>query len=103
MNFTEVYDLNKEQQKAFNALKRAADKCNKINIGFVNLYGSITAFDKSMISDFDVDADFELDCMEYGYPSNQIDNLGGCSYADDQNLHSFKLTSKGSKIFNSEQ
>jgi len=102
MKFTEVYDLNKDQQKAFNSLKRVANKCVKLKIGFVNLYGHITAFDKNMIAGFDVDADYELSCKEYGYPSNYIDNLGGDSYADDQSLHSFKLTPKGKKVFNSE-
>jgi len=98
----DIYQLTKEQQSAFNALKRAANKCEKLNIGFVNIYGTINAFDRELIERFDVDAKHEVDCGKYGYPSNTIDNLGGDSYADDQLLHSFKLTEKGRKIFQEE-
>lgn len=91
----EIYELNKEQQKAFNKLKKAADECNKLKIGFINKNGSI-------IADFDVDANYEIECITYGYPYNNINNLGGSSYADDQNLHSFKLTTKGRKVFEAE-
>jgi len=98
----DIYQLTKEQQSAFNELKRAANKCQKLKIGFVNLYGTITAFDTALIERFDVDANHEVDCGEYGYPSNSINNLGGDSYADDQNLHSFKLTNKGRKVFKEE-
>ena len=99
----EIYQLTKKQQAAFNALKKAADKCNNLNIGFVNLYGSITAYDKSIISAFGVDANLDVPCRDYGYPFNSLNNLGGDSYADDQMLHSFKLTDKGLKIFNEEK
>ncbi len=85
----DVYQLTKTQQAAFNALKRAADKCQKLNIGFVNIYGSIVAFDNSMIAGFGVDCNYEVNCAEHHYPPNSIENLGGDSYADDQNLHSF--------------
>ncbi len=97
----DVYELNKEQEAAFKQLVKAANKCKKLNIGFVNLYGRETAFDKSLIASFDVDAHFEIDCITYGYPSNYL-VLGGDSYADDQLLHSFKLTEKGRKVFNKE-
>lgn len=98
----EIYKLNKEQQKAFNALKRAVNKCEKLNIGFINIYGDITAFDKSIIKDFGVDCNYEIACMKYGYPSNTINNLGGDSYADDQSIHSFELTDKGRLLFYSD-
>lgn len=99
----EIYKLNKEQQAAFNALKKAANKCHKLNIGFVNVYGAIYPFDQGIIKRFDVDANHEVPCSEYGYPSNCIDNLGGDSYADDQNIHSFSLTEKGKRIFSEEK
>ncbi len=98
----DVYQLNREQQKAFNALRRAANKCAKLNIGFVNLYGSVTAFDNDLIEAFGVDANYEISCMEHGYPPNYINNLGGDSFADDQYIHSFKLTDKGRKVHQNE-
>lgn len=100
---TEIYKLNKQQQSAFDALKRAANKCNKLNIGFVNIYGSIHPFDKSVISGFNVDSGGDVECKYNGYPINCIDNLGGDSYADDQNLHYFNLTDKGKKIFKEDE
>ncbi len=97
-----VYELTPVQQKAFNKLKKAANDCKKLNIGFVNLYGTITPYDKGLICDFGFDTDFEISCIEHGYPSNCISNLGGDSYADDQLLHYFKLTPKGKRVFNQE-
>jgi len=97
-----IFELTKKQQDAFDELKKAANKCTRLNIGFVNVYGSIITFDNGLIAGFGVDSNYEVPCGEYDYPPNQIDNLGGDSYADDQISHSFKLTPKGKKIFYSE-
>ena len=98
----EIFELNQEQQKAFNDLKKAVAKCRKLNIGFFSVLENEFAYDKSMIADFGIDADYEVDCLTYNYPMNYLE-LGGCSAADDQNCHSFKLTPKGRKIFENEK
>ena len=61
----EIYELNKQQQKAFAALKKAVRICDKLGIGFVNVYGSIYAYDSNLIKGMDDDKDSEVSCMEY--------------------------------------
>jgi hypothetical protein len=98
----EVYDLTPEQQKAFNKLKKAANECAKLKIGFVNVYGTIHAFDSRLVSRMEVDIEGDVKAIDFGYPHNSLNNLGGDSFADDQGLHSFILTAKGKEVFDVE-
>lgn len=98
----EVFELTTEQEKAFNAMKRAVAKCKKLKIGFFDVLGTTYAYDKGKIERFDVDANYELDCGKYGYPPNSL-SVGGCSYADDQIIHSMLLTNNGRKIFENDK
>lgn len=98
----EVFDLTPEQEKAFKKLKSVVKECYKLKIGFVNILDRTYAYNKDMINHLDVDANYELPCIQYGYPPNVIDTIGGCSFADDQGMHSIQLTSKGRKVFNKE-
>ena len=98
----EIYELTENQLKAFKALKSAANKCTKLKLGFFNILDTTHAYNKDMIEIIDVDANFELPCSEFGYPYETMPTIGGCSFADDQNLHSIKLTAKGRKVFNFE-
>lgn len=99
----EIYELTENQLKAFKALKSAANKCYKLKIGFFNVLDTCYAYDKNLINKMDVDANYEIPCGEFGYPYESFPTIGGCSYADDQILHSIQLTDKGRKVFNAEQ
>lgn len=94
----EIFELTKKQQAAFYDLVYAVERCKKLNIGFFTVLEETFAFNGNLIKSFGVDEHNEVDCAKYGYPSNTL-TLGGCSYADDQNMHSFKLTEKGRKSF----
>lgn len=99
----EIYELTEHQLKAFKALKSAANKCYKLKIGFFNVLDTTFAYNKDMIEKMDVDADHEIKCSEFDYPHESMPAIGGCSFADDQNCHSIKLTPKGRKVFIAEQ
>lgn len=93
----DILELNKEQQKAFNALKRAADKCAQTGIVFQNVYGHIHPFNGFLVSGICFEKT-PVSCMDLGYPRNTITNLGGDSFADDQNMHYYQLTKKGMEL-----
>lgn len=97
-----IFELTEKQLKAFVALKRAAKLCEKEKIGFFNVLDTTYAFNKNYIETMDVDANYEISCCDYGYPYENMKTIGGCSFADDQILHSIKLTPKGRKIFEDE-
>jgi len=99
----EIYELTENQLKAFKALKQAANKCYKLKIGFFTVLDTTYAFNKDMIEKMEVDANHEIACSEFDYPDESMPAIGGCSFADDQNCHSIKLTHKGRKVFNAEQ
>lgn len=90
----EVFDLNPEQQKAFNRLKKAYKDCEKLGVLFVNIYGRLEAYDKKMVNGYGdntilpaghiVDACFHRSGNEF-----KITN----EWADDS--HVFGLTDKG--------
>ena len=96
----EVLTLTDKQEKAIAELKRAMAKCYKLKIGFFNVLDTTYAFDRAKIVQMDVDANHEFSCMEYGYPYTSFSTLGGCSFADDQNMHTMLLTKRGRKLFN---
>ena len=99
----EIYELNENQLKAFKALKSAANKCYKLKIEFFNVLDTTYAYNRDMIETMDVDANYEIPCLDFGYPYETMKTIGGCSFADDQVLHSIKLTAKGRKVFDAEQ
>jgi hypothetical protein len=104
----EIYELNEKQKQAFKELKKAAEKCAKLKIGFVNVLDSCYAFNKDFIKDMDIEdrlTDKDPDkiwCLDYGYPYNSMKTIGGSSFADDQIIHFFRLTKKGIKAHQEE-
>ena len=48
-----LFELTKEQQKAFNKLEKAFKDCLSFNLQLVNHYGNILAFDAKKISHYD--------------------------------------------------
>jgi hypothetical protein len=80
MDIYELLELTPEQQKAFNALKRAYKKCGKLNMGFYNNYGTIGVYDKAKISHYDDDKSGILDRNQN---CNQFQHPAGTSWADD--------------------
>lgn len=102
----DIFQLNKKQQKAFDALKRAADRCEKTGIKFVNCYGTIHAYDSKLIAGFGSKGfldSADVAVKDYGKSTNTIDNLGGDSFADDDYEHWFSLTPKGKKVFDADE
>ena len=97
-----VLDLNPEQKKAFNKLKKAYKECEKLNILFVNEYGNICAYDKKYVKDFTD----QINCKN---PDNAIETYGDKainyiksvdSWADD--VHLIVLSDEGKKIYDEE-
>lgn len=104
----DLFELNKEQQKAFNRLKRAYKDCEKLGVFFVNQYGTLTAYNSDLIQGF---GDNEItpsghnvkltDAYSKFYGNlNTIETCAGM--ADDENLHVLGLTDKGLEIYESE-
>ncbi len=48
----QLFELEPDQRKAFLKLKKAYKDCEKLGVGFYNLYGSIGAFDTKKISHY---------------------------------------------------
>lgn len=99
----EVCALTPEQEKAFNKLKKAYKECEKKGIFFVNIYGSLSAFDSDLVQDY---GDYII------RPEGVYEiELGGASYAEyltipdqfsDDN-HILGLTKKGMDLYLSEE
>ena len=104
----DLFDLNKEQQKAFNRLKRAYKDCEKLGVLFVNLYGDINAFNKDLIEDFGGEGMnpsgnnvMLTDAYEkFHYNANVVRSVD--SYADDEISHVLGLTDKGLEVYESD-
>lgn len=100
----EVFDLNPKQKAAFKALAKAYKTCEKAGILFVNIYGSLTAYDKKYIEEYannshlDPDAEDTIELHGNCQTSNyfHIDS----EWTDDN--HIIKLTPAGLKLYNSE-
>ena len=99
--FRSVFSLNPDQQRAFDKLAKAYKECKDSGIFFVNMYGSLIAYDKSLISDY-TDRDMNknsahryvsTECRTVSMNSINIPN----EWADDE--HFYGMTKKGSKIF----
>lgn len=104
----DLFDLNKEQQKAFNRLKRAYKDCEKLGVLFVNQYGTLNAYNSDFIEGFGDDQIAPsghnvklIDAYSKFYGNSNI--LRTCpGMADDEGLHVLGLTDKGFEIYESE-
>lgn len=104
MNYDAI-TLTPEQAKLFNKLKNAYKACEKAGIKFVNVYGTIQAYDKALVDDFankgavmnpDDDDVFPAEEIYTPYRFRSSD-----SFADDD--HYIRLTPKGMKLLESEE
>jgi len=101
-----LLDLNTEQQKAFNRLKKAYVDCKKLKVELVNTYGTLQAFDGDLIKDFGDDQMqphgnpiyYTEIVNKYPYNSNIIRNVDP-GRADDECMWMIGLTDKGLKIY----
>lgn len=104
-----LLDLEKEQQLAFNRLKKAYRDCKKLRINLVNQYGTLHAYNGKLIEDFGDD-----EIKPHGNPvyytdvirkfigtSNIISNID-VGRADDAGEWMMGLTDEGLKIYNDE-
>lgn len=96
----DIFKLTPEQAKAFKALEKAYSKCVKSGIFFANNYGSLMAFDKSIVCGYG-------DSVKYAKGVSEVSEheAGGTVYqfkianewADDE--HYYGLTRKGHMIY----
>ena len=105
MNEPDVCRLTKEQQRAFNRLKKAMRDCKRLEVYFANVYGTMLAFDKAKVSNYGFKEDLKgfevIDSLHLaGHPDSvQIPD----AFCDDEILHSIALTEKGSKIYHGKE
>lgn len=52
-----IFQLKPEQQRAFNALKKAYKSCEKLGLIFYNNYGMLGCFDKDKIEEYNDDSE----------------------------------------------
>lgn len=98
-----INDLTPEQKGAFKRLEKAYSDCKKAGIYFVNVYGSLQAFDKEkidMFSNTDALNDSDIDVVRSDEISTSNYITIPNEWTDDQIEHRFRLTPKGLKIFN---
>lgn len=102
-----LFELEKEQQLAFNRLKKAYKDCAKLGVVLINQYGTLHAYSKKMITDMGDEiikpmghpvSYYELDRLYHNY--NTINNID-VGRADDSDWI-LGLTDKGFKIYNKE-
>jgi len=95
-----VTDLNPEQQRAFNRLKKAHADCLKLGVKFVNRYANLYALDSALICGFG-DTTFHAEGVS---EVSVMDIPGGDSlaiahqWADDDGDHYYGLTEEGHKL-----
>ena len=103
-----LLDLNKEQQRAFNRLKKANADCIRLNVLLVNEYGTMTAYDKDLVESHGDDEIIPTghpvkytDVKDRGfYNINIFDTCPGM--ADDESFWYLGLTDKGLEIYENE-
>ena len=104
-----LLELEKEQQLAFNRLKKAYKDCEKLKVNLVNQYGTLVAYNGKLVLDF---GDEEIrpkgnpiyytDIMDkFTYNNNTIDNIDS-GRADDEGLWMIGLTDKGLSVYENE-
>lgn len=103
MGKNNIKELNPEQQKAFNRLKKALQDCKRSGIIFVNNYGDLNAYNgkyvRGMVDSNSTCGENEIPLSGYGaYNSVTIAN----EWADDEGDHVLQLTAAGMKIISNE-
>lgn len=98
-----VCELTAEQKKAFKKLEKAYKECEKAGIYFANNYGSLMAFDSSLVAgygdnSFPPGGEYEVR-LNYGCPADSIRIAN--EWADD--THTLGLTKKGMKLYLQEE
>lgn len=99
-----VFDLTADQKKKLTALKRAYNACIKANMLPVNIYGSLTFYDKKYVeeysnSDFLSKSDRTFDLEGDSQTSNCLSIVN--EWTDDG--HRILLTEAGLKMLKKEQ
>lgn len=104
-----LLDLEKDQQLAFNRLKKAYADCKKLKVNLVNEYGTLVAYNGKLVVDFGDDL-----IQPHGNPvyyrdvynkfysnNNQISKIDS-GRADDESKWMLGLSDKGLEIYNKE-
>lgn len=99
-----LLDLNKEQQRAFNRVKKAYRDAEKLGVLWVNQYGTMTAYNKEYIvghgddqvKPFGNPVDYREVIDRHGGNINVFETCAGM--ADDEVLWMLGLTDKGLDI-----
>lgn len=96
--------LNQEQAKAFKKLETAYNACKKAGILFVNVYGSLEAYDKALVDEYGDDLSLN-EGEEYVFPAEELRSAYSfetpVSFADDR--HMIRLTTKGMKALSKDE
>lgn len=101
-----LFDLEKEQQLAFNRLKKAYKDCERLKVLLVNQYGTIYAYNKKLIEDFGDDEGLPHgQCVNYYSANKRFINANTISKvdpgrSDDEISWMLGLTDKGFEIYN---
>jgi hypothetical protein len=104
-----LLDLEKEQQLAFNRLKKAYADCKKLKVELVNQYGTLHAYNGKLIVDFGDDeikprghSVYYTDVIDKFIGNNNIISNIDPGRADDEDLWMFGLSDKGLEIYENE-
>ena len=89
-DYLELFELTPKQQKAFNNLKLAFEKCRNLNMMFYNNYGTLGATDADKISEYNDTPSNLRDQYNISNP-NEI-SLPCNEWADDS--HYFHINNK---------
>lgn len=100
-----IFELEKEQQLAFNRLKKAYADCEKTKVLLVNQYGTLHAYNGKVVIGFgdDVITPKGNPIYYYVFKEKVADNIirnVDSGRADDENEWMVGLTDKGLKLFN---
>ena len=104
-----LLELEKEQQLAFNRLKKAYADCKKLKVELVNQYGTLYAYNGKLVVDFGDDEMlpkgnpvYYTDIMDkFTSNSNYINGVDS-GRADDEVMWMVGLSDKGLKIYEEE-
>jgi hypothetical protein len=77
-----LFILTPKQQRAFNDLKKAYNKCSKLKIGFYNVYGTVGVYDKAKIEKYNDDPNDGIMNINQNI-ANEFRHPAGDSWADD--------------------
>jgi len=98
------FDLTDAQKRKFTALKKAYEACKKEGIMFVNVYGTLQAYNSKMVSEYADNSSLDIndeDTFRANSRSEDTECLNYfnivCEWTDDPHL--IKLTPKGLKAY----